>query len=193
MDPVSSSGSDDTRSYDVVIIGGAVSGASTAILLKRRMPRLRVLVVEKADRFDWKVGESTVEISAYFLTRVLKQYDHLSREQLPKQAFRYWFVNEKVTCLRDASEVGPTQLVRTPSFQIDRSKLDEHLLAVAASEGSEVWRPARVTDVKLGGEAGNSLSIEKSDGSSVKVSCRWVVDATGRHAMLARRRGGVTP
>ena len=71
------------------------------------MPDLKILVVEKTDRFDWKVGESTVEISAYFLTRVLKQYDHLSREQLPKQAFRYWFVNDKVTYLREASEVGP--------------------------------------------------------------------------------------
>src|SRR5262244_3671892 len=141
--------------YDVVIIGGAVSGASAAILLKRRMPKARVLVVEKSDRFDWKVGESTVEISAYFLTRVLKQYDHLSREQLPKQAFRYWFVNDDVTCLREASEVGPTQLARTPSFQLDRSKLDEHLLRVAAEEGSEVWRPARVVSFELGGGNGN--------------------------------------
>jgi thioredoxin reductase len=47
-----------SHSYDVVIIGGAVAGASTAILLKRRMPELKVLVVEKSDRFDWKVGES---------------------------------------------------------------------------------------------------------------------------------------
>src|SRR5690349_4794439 len=91
-----------SRSFDVVIFGGAVAGASTAIVLKRRMPRLSILVVEKEDRFDWKVGESTVEISAYFLTRVLRQYDHLSREQLPKQAFRYWFVNDRVHNLREA-------------------------------------------------------------------------------------------
>jgi len=148
MEPESSP-SAASHSYDVVIIGGAVAGASTAILLKRKMPGLKVLVVEKTDRFDWKVGESTVEISAYFLTRVLKQYDHLSREQLPKQAFRYWFVNDRVSCLREASEVGPTQLARTPSFQLDRSKLDEHLLKVAAEEGSEVWRPARVTAFEL--------------------------------------------
>src|SRR6266498_204259 len=193
MDPVSSSDADDTRSYDVVIIGGAVSGASTAILLKRRMPRLKVLVVEKADRFDWKVGESTVEISAYFLTRVLKQYDHLSREQLPKQAFRYWFVNEKVTCLREASEVGPTQLARTPSFQLDRSKLDEHLLEVAAQEGSEVWRPARASAFELNGHAGNRITVERENGERVEVAAKWVVDASGRHAMLARKRGGVTP
>ena len=183
----------DPQSWDVVIIGGAVSGASTAIHLKRQVPQLRILVVEKSDRFDWKVGESTVEISAYFLTRVLKQYDHLSREQLTKQAFRYWFVNNNVTRLREASEVGPTQLARTPSFQLDRSKLDEHLLKVAAEEGSEVWRPARVTSFELEGWEGNRLTVERADGQRVEIRAKWIVDATGRHATLARRRGGVTP
>ncbi|MEO8347666.1 MAG: NAD(P)/FAD-dependent oxidoreductase, partial [Acidobacteriota bacterium] len=184
---------DETLSYDVVIVGGAVAGASTAILLGRRVPGIRVLVVEKSDAFDWKVGESTVEVSAYFLTRVLKQYDYLCREQLPKQAFRYWFYNSSVTNLREASEVGPTQLVRVPSFQLDRAKLDEHLLEVAAEEGAEVWRPARVTAFELGGEEGNTVTVEKADGSPATVRCRWLVDATGRHAMLARKRGGVTP
>jgi flavin-dependent dehydrogenase len=184
------------RTFDVVIMGGAVSGASTAILLKRRMPSLSVLVVEKADRFDWKVGESTVEISAYFLTRVLKQYDHLSREQLTKQAFRYWFVNDRVTNLRQASEVGPTQLARTPSFQLDRSKLDEHLLKVAAEEGAEVWRPARVTSFALRDETAdgtNRMTVQLESGERVEVAAKWIVDATGRHATLARKRGGVTP
>jgi flavin-dependent dehydrogenase len=174
-------------------MGGAVAGASTAILLKRGRPDLKILVVEKTDRFDWKVGESTVEISAYFLTRVLKQYDHLSRDQLPKQAFRFWFVNDQVSRLQEASETGPTQLARTPSFQLDRSKLDERLLKVAAEEGSEVWRPAKVTSFELDGESGNTLEVEKSDGSRHVVRCKWLVDATGRQALLARKRGGVTP
>jgi flavin-dependent dehydrogenase len=180
------------RSYDVVVAGGAVSGASTAILLKRERPDLRILVVEKSEKFDWKVGESTVEVAAYFLTRVLKLNDHLAREQLPKQAFRYWFVNDRVTRLREASETGPTQLARTPSFQLDRSRLDEYILKLAGEEGVEVWRPAKVAGYELGeGSKPNTLTVERADGASAAVSCRWLVDATGRQAMLARKRGGV--
>ena len=43
---------------------GAVSGASTAILLKRGQPDLKILVVEKTEKFDWKVVDA--EISAIF-------------------------------------------------------------------------------------------------------------------------------
>ncbi len=179
--------------FDVVVIGGAIAGASAAVLLRRRNPAVRVLVVEKSEEFDWKVGESTVEISSYFLIRVLKLYDHLSREQLPKQGFRYWFHNGRAARLRDASEVGPTQLARTPSFQLDRAVLDRHVLETAEEEGAEVWRPAKVVDVSLGGDAGSTVTVEKADGTRVVVRASWIVDATGRQALLARRRGGVTP
>ena len=186
----------DPASTTSSIVGGAVAGASTAIVLKRGNPKLRILVVEKTERFDWKVGESTVEVSSYFLTRVLKQWSHLVRDQLPKQAFRYWFFNDDVTCLREASETGPTQLARTPSFQLDRAKLDEHLLEDrrarrAPSSGARRRSPRGRSPRRPG--RGNTLTVEKSDGTTATVSCRWLVDATGRQAMLARKRGGVTP
>ena len=44
---------------DVAIIGGAFSGAATALLLKRRNPALHVVIIEKSEAFDRKVGEST--------------------------------------------------------------------------------------------------------------------------------------
>ena len=39
-----------TTDYDVVIIGGALSGAATANLLLRQNPGIRLLIVEKSHR-----------------------------------------------------------------------------------------------------------------------------------------------
>ncbi len=52
--------------YDVVVMGGAFSGAATALLLKRERPSTRILIIEKAREFDRKVGESTAEVSWCF-------------------------------------------------------------------------------------------------------------------------------
>ena len=47
---------------DVLVIGGAFSGASAALLLRRRRPDVRVAIVERSGTFDRKVGEATVEM-----------------------------------------------------------------------------------------------------------------------------------
>src|SRR5688500_11593318 len=139
----------DPDHYDVVIIGGAFSGAATALLLRRERPALRVLIVEKLAAFDEKVGEATTEMSAMFLTRRLGLWQHLEREHLPKEGLRYWSMNDKVTGHADASEAGGVLRSAVPSFQLRRDVLDEHLLKLAAEEGAELLRPAHVRDVAL--------------------------------------------
>ena len=59
------------ETYDVVVIGGALSGAATATLLLRKNPGIRVLIVEKSEKLSRRVGEATVEVSGYFMGRVL--------------------------------------------------------------------------------------------------------------------------
>jgi len=175
------------KHYDVVILGGAFSGASAAILLRRDCPQLSVLVVERAEAFDAKVGEATTEMSGMFLTRRLAQWQHLEREHLPKEGLRYWFQNEKVHCHAEASEFGAFQRSTVPSFQLRRDVLDEHLLATAAAEGAELVRPARVREVEMG-SFDHRVTFEK-DGQPETVSCRWVLDATGRATLLGKKLG----
>lgn len=176
----------DSR-YDVVILGGAFSGAAAAVLLRREAPQLRVLIVEKAAEFDAKVGEATTELSAMFLTRRLALWQHLESEHLPKEGLRYWFSNERVTSLYDASEAGGYLRSTVPSFQLRRDVLDEHLLKIAGEEGAEVLRPARAVDVELG-EFDHAVTIDDANGKR-SVSCRWVLDATGRVNFLGRKLG----
>jgi len=171
--------------YDVAILGGAFSGASAAILLRREAPHLRVLIVEKAEAFDEKVGEATTEMSAMFLTRRLAMWHHLEAEQLPKEGLRYWFSNEKVTGHANATESGAVIRSAVPSFQLRRDALDEHLLATAVQEGAELLRPAKATNVETG-KFENRLTVEAA-GAMREITCRWLLDATGRVNFLGRR------
>ena len=175
----------------MVILGGAFSGASAAILLRRDRPDLSVLIVERQSRFDEKVGEATTEMSAMFLTRRLAQWQHLEREHLPKEGLRYWFQNDKVRGHADASESGGFLRSTVPAFQLRRDALDEHLLATAVEEGAELLRPARVKDVDLGGDrvCDHRVTIETEGAEAETLSCRWVLDATGRACFLGRRLG----
>jgi flavin-dependent dehydrogenase len=173
--------------YDVVVLGGAFSGGATSLLLKRDCPRLRVLIVEKAVAFDEKVGEATTEMSAMFLTRRLALWNHLEREHLPKEGLRHWFHNENVTGHENASETGGFQRSAVPSFQLRRDVLDEHILAEAVAAGAELRRPARVKEVQLDGET-QTVTLEQNNATET-VTCRWVLDATGRATFLGKRLG----
>lgn len=178
--------------YDVVIIGGSLSGAASATLLLREFPELRVLIVERAPSFGRRVGEATVEISGYFLGRVLGLTQHLNDQHLVKQGMRFWFANEQVESLGDSSEIGPKYNVRLPSWQLDRSVVDEEVLRRAVAAGAELRRPVQVTGVKL--SPGGEQRVTIRDGVSTEdIACRWVIDASGVAALLARQEGWIEP
>ncbi len=194
------------KEYDVAIVGGSISGASLALLLRREAPDLRVLVVERSEKFDRKVGEATTEISGEFLSKRLALMSYLAHNHLPKQGLRLWFAEDAETAFDACVEVGANFQVRMPAFQLDREKLDQHVLECAAREGAEVWRPAKVAAVELDSDSdvargagvddgtamarggGGILTVQRG-GETVTVRARWIVDASGRAAMLARQRG----
>jgi flavin-dependent dehydrogenase len=173
--------------YDVVILGGAFSGASAAILLRREAPDLRILIVEKAEAFDAKVGEATTELSAMFITRRLAMWHHLEAEHLPKEGLRYWFSNSRVTGHANATEAGGYLRSAVPSFQLRRDTLDEYLLATAVREGADLLRPARVRDAELH-DFDSRLTVEV-DGEPREIQAKWVLDATGRVNFIGRKLG----
>ena len=78
-----------------------MAGAATAMLLLREQPKLRVLIVEKSAEFTRRVGEATVEVSGYFLSRVLGLTQHLNEAHLVKQGMRFWFSNESAKTMAE--------------------------------------------------------------------------------------------
>lgn len=178
----------NSDSYDVVVIGGALSGAATATLLLRHNPGLRLLIVEKSEKLGRRVGEATVEVSGYFMSRVLGMTQYLNENHLVKQGLRFWFKNSKVTNVSEASELGAKYLSRIPSYQLDRSTFDEEVLRRAHAAGAEVLRPATVSQIELH-DGGQQFLTVKHGGETRRITTRWIVDASGVAAVLARKNG----
>src|SRR5438270_314950 len=143
----------------------------------------RVLIIEKSAEFDRKVGESTTELSSCYMTRLLGLTNYLGHHHLAKQGLRMWFANRPDQPFDDCVELGAKYQARLPTFQMDRSTLDQHMLDEAVAAGCEVRRPAKVTALELEG----NRSYVSYD--TYRVSTRWLVDASGRGAILARKLG----
>jgi flavin-dependent dehydrogenase len=177
-----------TGLYDVVIMGGALSGGATATLLLRQNPGIKILIIEKSTRLSRRVGEATVEVSAYFMGRVLGLTQYLNESHLAKQGLRFWFTNDEVKTLADASELGPLYQVRVPSYQLDRAAFDEEVLRRAGTNGAHILRPATIVDVQFSPGKEQAVTFRHGDGTRT-VRSRWIVDASGVAAILARKQG----
>ncbi len=177
------------KQYDVAIIGGALSGAATATMVLRKNPDLRVLIIERSTAFERRVGESTIEISTFFLNRVLGLAGHLNEHHYSKQGLRFWFHNSDTRKFDDCSEIGGKFLSRIPAFMVDRAVLDEEVLKRAVALGAECRRPAQLMTVELMPGGLQKLMIRAADGQEEKITARWVVDASGVRSFLARQEG----
>lgn len=171
-----------SEQFDVVVIGGAFSGAAAALLLLRERPELRIAIVERSRAFDRKVGEATTEVSGHFLTRRLSLTSHLNHHHIAKQGLRFWFAPPGAKNLGDCGELGANYQVRLPSYQVDREVLDQHVLDLAVAAGARLFRPARVLDA----EPGRTVTIEH-DGERRDLTAHQIIDASGRAAFLARK------
>ncbi|MCZ7685715.1 MAG: tryptophan 7-halogenase [Sandaracinaceae bacterium] len=127
------------RSIDVAILGGGLAGGLLARQLRREVPDLSVAVFEKSDERRFKVGEATVEIASHYFVRKAGLSTYLFDEHLPKNGLRLFFdTPEKDAELTAMSEIGTDRAPPTPSFQLNRHKLDADLRAMNAADGVEV-------------------------------------------------------
>lgn len=188
---------------DVVILGGGLAGLTLAIQLKRQLPELEIVVLERRRHpvppATHKVGESSVEIGAHYFDTVLGLGEHLTSQQLKKFGFRFFFSDGR----RDVDqvvEVGASRYLTTPTYQLDRGIFENHLARHAQAAGVRFLDGARVREFSLASEseqpAGESEQLAGEHevrydhgGAEHRIDARWLVDASGRAGLVKSRLG----
>ena len=169
--------------FDVVIVGGGPGGSVCATKLAERGRRVLVLEREEFPRFH--LGESllpqsmpifeSLGVMPELRERFILKYGARFHWDATKQEERYAFAQAF-----DAKSAH--------AFQVPREDFDAVLLANAARKGAEVrhgWTASRIAF-----EAARAAGVVARDpeGKEHAIEARFVVDATGRDALLAGDR-----
>ena len=182
---------DPDTQFDVAIVGGGLAGLTLALHLERESPGLSIIVLER-DRLPppiaaHKVGESTVEIGAHYLSHTLGLASLLERTQLRKFGLRYFFGSGQHNDLAKADELGPSNFLPTVSYQLDRGRLERDLAEILSKRGVVVQDRCNVKQatVSANGSVHELHVVRREQPETIR--CRWIIDAAARSRFLKRQ------
>ena len=182
------SGAGPPASADVAVIGGGPAGSAAAALLARQ--GWQVALLEQARFPRPHIGESLLPASMPILEELGALAAVQQADFLPKYgATMIWGRDPEPWSWRfsEASPVWPY------AYQVWRPEFDRLLLENARQCGVAAWEGHRVSDVRLSDELSDAppgpavVRFTADDGRRGEVAARFVVDASGQSALLARR------
>lgn len=166
-------------SHDVIIIGGGPGGTTLATLLAKQ--GYDVAVLEKDTYPKFKIGESLLPYSSDILREsgVLAKID--SGKYIRKYGAEFVDYREKETVYFEFA--GGLDGDHPYAWEVERQQFDLDLLEHARECGARIYQPRTVTAIH---ENETPVRLETNEG---ELTCRFVVDATGRAAFLGNRMG----
>ena len=174
--------------HDVVVVGGGPAGSTAATLLAR--DGYDVVLFEK-ERFPRDhVGESLLPF-CHSLFKNLGVLEELSRGFVRKPGVRFMDRSGKHTTHWCFSHVIKDESYL--SFQVLRSEFDQILLNNSRRHGAHVFEETRVREIDLSSEAEGVMVVTEGPGGQQTHHARFLVDASGRDAIVGARNGWRQP
>ena len=177
--------------YDVAILGAGLAGLALARQLTLRTDK-KILLLDRSAQVPsarQKLGESTVQLGAYYLSRVLDLEEHLFREQFMKYNLRFHYKRpgQPNRSFEEYSQSYIDAQSKLAGYQMDRNTFEAELLRLnTANPNVTFFSSVKDLTVSLSERGPHTLRYTAA-GTERTETAEWVVDSTGRAKYLSRR------
>ncbi len=168
---------------DVAVIGGGPAGSTAAALLARR--GYKVIALEKAHHPRFHIGESLLPMNLPIFER-LGVLDKVRTLGVFKPGADFEADNDRgYNTYAFARAIGDSP---PHAYQVWRQDFDKMLYDHARECGAQAREGHEVVKIEQNGPRDTWLEVTTDDGGSYGIQARYVVDASGRDALLSAKR-----
>ncbi len=172
----------EVEQCDVAVIGGGPGGSTAATLLARR--GYKVIALEKARHPRFHIGESLLPMNLPVFER-LGVLDKVRALGVFKSGADFEADNARgYNVYAFARAIGHSP---PHAYQVWRQDFDRMLYEHARGCGADAREGHEVRRVEQRGSRESRLEVRTDDGRDYEVRARYVVDASGRDALLATK------